>query len=144
MSKLNPMTNKSGKMTGMRVFGTLLLIAAIAVAVIFGIKWHNANERANKLAKDPQAVARQTVADTVTAVGKLTVLPNGETPTLATVTDITKLKEQPFFANAQNGDKVLIYTQAKKAYLYRPTTNKVINIAPLVIGNGSSSTDKKQ
>lgn len=70
----------------------------------------------------------------VTKVGKLIELPSGETPTIATVTDVTKVKDQAFFVNAQNGDKLLIYPQAKKAILYRPSTNKVINVAPLVIG----------
>ena len=62
-----------------------------------------------------------------TAIGKLIILPN-ETPTIATVTDIGKLKGQPFFANAQNGDKALIYTQAKKAILYRPSINKIVEV----------------
>ena len=31
----------------------------------------------------------------------------------------------------QKGDKVLIYSNAKKAYLYDPVSDKIINIAPL-------------
>jgi hypothetical protein len=85
-------------------------------------------------------VAAQTEAQTlISQIGKLTDLPQGETPTVATVTDITKLKDQPFFTNAKNGDKVLIYTTAKKAYLYRPSTNKLINIAPVNLGSGQSN-----
>lgn len=49
-----------------------------------------------------------------------------ETPTIATVSDITKLQGQPFFAKAQNGDKVYVYSNAKKAILYRPSENKII------------------
>src|SRR5690242_11401091 len=44
---------------------------------------------------------------TVESVAKLIDLPS-ETPTIATVSDISKLKDQPFFANAKNGDVVLI------------------------------------
>lgn len=72
------------------------------------------------------------VSEVVQEVGRLMVLPN-ETPTLATVSDQTKLANQPFFAHAQNGDKVLIYTQAKKAILYRPSIDKIIEVAPIVI-----------
>lgn len=67
----------------------------------------------------------------VETVGKLINLPEGEKPTVATVTDLNKLKSQSFFANAAVGDKVLVYFQAKKAYLYRPSTNKLIDIGPV-------------
>lgn len=67
----------------------------------------------------------------VETVGKLIVLPTNETPTVATVTDLDKLKDQPFFARAQKGDKVLIYVQAGKAVLYNPTLNKIVDVSPL-------------
>ena len=37
----------------------------------------------------------------VEKVGKLMVLPVGEQPTIATVVDPAKLKDQPFFSNAK-------------------------------------------
>jgi len=61
-------------------------------------------------------------------VGKIMMLPN-ESPTLATVTDVGKLKNQSFFANAENGDKVLIFPSTQKAILYRPGVNKIIEVA---------------
>ena len=86
------------------------------------------------LKKNPQAVAAQEVSDLVMKVGKLVVLPTGETPTVATVSDPEALKDQAFFSSAQKGDKVLIYAQAKKAFLYSVTLNKIIDVAPLNIG----------
>ncbi len=85
-----------------------------------------------------QAAAQAELKKVVAEVGKLIDLPTGEDPTVATVTDITKLKDQPFFQKAKNGDKVLIYAQAKKAILYDPKAKKVIDIVPLNIGTGSA------
>jgi hypothetical protein len=64
-------------------------------------------------------------------VGKIIELPQGETPSVATVSDVSKLVNQPFFKNALNGDRVLVYTQAKKTILYRPSARKVIETAPV-------------
>ena len=71
----------------------------------------------------------------VAKVGKLIVLPVGEIPTVATVVDPNLLKEQAFFANAAKGDLVLIYTGAKKAVLFNPSANKIVEVAPITIGN---------
>lgn len=91
--------------------------------------------RVNQLKSDPQKVAQETTQELVEKVGKLIKLPE-ETPSVATVTDPEKLKaEQPFFTNAKAGDKVLIYTNARKAIMYSPEENKIVEVAPLVIGN---------
>lgn len=89
--------------------------------------------------KGQQSVASNTVpsgnllttADVVQRVSHHILLPSGEQPTVATVTDASKVRNQAFFAEAATGDKVLIYAQAKKAYLYRPSIDRVIEVAPL-------------
>ena len=60
------------------------------------------------------------------AVGSRLLIPD-EKPSIATVTDKTKLADQPFFKKAENGDKILIFTNAGKAVLYRPKIKKVID-----------------
>lgn len=74
----------------------------------------------------------------VDQIGKTLVLPS-ETPTLATVNDVTKLKNQEFFQNAQNGDKVLIFSNSGRALLYRPSTKKIIEYAKVDLNNNSAS-----
>ncbi len=85
-----------------------------------------------------QKAAQEEVKRLVGDVGKLIELPNGEEPTVATITDIEKLKNQPFFQKAKNGDKVLIYTNAKKAILYDPNAHKILDVAPVNIGSSSA------
>jgi hypothetical protein len=116
-----------------------LFIVAIGTAAYYVHRYNDSQKQVKKLS-NPTVAAQQEQTQLITKIGALTDLPKNETPTVATVTDITKLQDQPFFANAQNGDKVLIYTKAKKAYLYRPSTNKIINIAPVNLGSGNTST----
>lgn len=67
----------------------------------------------------------------VAKVGKLMLLPTDEDPSVITVIDIEKLKDQAFFTKAQNGDKTLIYNNAKIAILYSPKRNLILNVSPI-------------
>lgn len=49
-----------------------------------------------------------------------------ETPLINTVTDAASLRNQLFYAKAQDGDKVLVFSQ--RAILYRPSEDKVIEV----------------
>ncbi len=114
-------------------------IIAIVAVVVAGYLY----SQVRVLKQDPQVVAQKEVEALVAKVGKLVVLPAEEVPTVATVSDPEALKDQTFFATAQKGDKVLIYAQAKKAILYSVTMNKVIDVAPLNIGNQKAVTPPK-
>lgn len=67
------------------------------------------------------------IEDLVEQIGQVMLLPEGM-PTLATVTDREKLAEQPFFQKAENGDKVLIYSESGRAILYRPSQKKIVDV----------------
>ncbi len=124
-------------------FLVLLLVGMTGVAFLF-------YQKAVTLKKDPQATAKQEVEALVARMGKLIILPEGEVPTLATVSDPEKLKGQDFFAKAKVGDKALIYQNARKAYLYDPIANKILEVAPITLGAGTipetkvSSVEKTQ
>jgi hypothetical protein len=87
----------------------------------------------NKASKDPQKQAQKELAEVMASVSRHMVLPQNETPTVATVSDPEKLKDQPFFANAKKGDNVLIFSASKKAILYSPSLDRVIEVAPINI-----------
>jgi len=115
------------------VFGAVALIAIAA-----GIYYYMQFQSAQSLLKNPNlAVEKQTNA-LVTQVSKLMMLPTDEVPTVATVTDASKLKDQAFFKNAKNGDKVLIYVKARQAILYDPTINIIVAVAPVNISNNQA------
>jgi hypothetical protein len=104
----------------------LLLIAAAAAAYFY--------RQYALLKSDPSVAVKSETAQLIEEVGKLIVLPDDETPTVATVSDVEKLKSEAFFAKAKNGDKVLIYSAAKKAILYDPIARKIVEIAPINVG----------
>ncbi len=110
----------------MNIAGPLLLVAVVVLGGA-GVYLYQSQ---GPVAGSPEANAAQ-VAATVSAVGKLIVLPEGETPTVAEVTSTDALKDQPFFQKAKIGDQVLIYPNARRAYLYDPKANKVLEVAPV-------------
>lgn len=91
--------------------------------------------------------------DAKTVVNKLKTLMEvpTEEPLVATITDADKLKEnEPFYRNAQNGDKVVIWKE--KAVIYRMEQNKIIDFGvvirqPQVAGaqseNGQNTTQQQ-
>jgi hypothetical protein len=123
-----PKNNMKKSLLGLAV---VLLLGASGTAAYYYKQY-------NTLKSNPNKAAQDETASTIAAVGKLIELPEGEQPTLATVTDPEKLKGQAFFAKAQKGDKVLVYTGAKKAILYSPTNNKIVEVAPVNIGESSN------
>ncbi len=109
------------------------LILILIVGAGYGAYWYmtsDTQESGSSETETAQNAALET-QDIISRVGKLIVLPEGEEPTIATVTDPEKLQEQAFFARAKVGDKVLIYTQARKAYLFDPQANILLEVAPL-------------
>lgn len=119
----------------LRIAIIVLLCAAggFGVAVYGRTAYQKAVHKVRQLTGKPDQ-AQQETDNLIAAVGKLIALPDGEQPTIATVTDTGKLKDQPFFSKAENGDRLLIYTEARRLILYRSSINKVINVAPLNIG----------
>ena len=121
-----------------KVLPLIMVIFAGAISLYLWTIYQKSQAELNRIKLNPQAVSLEEGKLLVSKVGLLIALPN-EDPTIATVTDASKLKDQPFFSRSQNGDKVLIYTQAKRAILYRPGINKIIDVAPVNIGQPTPS-----
>jgi len=120
----------------------LVVVIFLGLAITAGYLWWQYKKAA------PSAQTATVADETVAIVEKIknqADLPP-ETPVLATITDPTT--DQPLFSDALSGDKVLIYIQAKKAILYRPSSNEVIETINLLssktpeTGTGAANLEK--
>ena len=113
----------------------VLVVLVIALAVSYmGVKSQKADVEKELAAvkANPQSLVQKQTTDLIAKVGALMTLPSDEQPTVAEVSDAeTAKKQSAFFVNAANGDKVLMYAKAGTAILYRPSTDKIILVAPL-------------
>jgi hypothetical protein len=113
----------------------LMFIAWIMLILLMGLafgfyqfqKINDANKLKNEQAQQAKAVVNDD--DIVRAVSKLMLLPS-EKPSVAVITDVANIKsEQPFFANAQDGDRILVYSD--RAVIYSVKNNLVVNTGPI-------------
>lgn len=126
-----------------------LVLEAFLIILVIGLglwSWtlytdkNNLQDQVATLKANPQLTVKQQSDELINRVSALRDLPKNETPTIASVSDVSAAKKQSaFFNNAQNGDRVLMYVKAGQAILYRPSTNKIILVAPLTF-NSSSAT----
>lgn len=137
-------TASEGRHTGRIIFEAFLVVIVIVLGLWSWTLYTDRNslqDQVTKLNQNPQiAVQKQTDA-LIAKVGALMDLPKGESPTIASVSDAEQAKKQSaFFNTSQNGDKVLMYVKAGQAILYRPSTNKIILVAPLTFNNNTAKT----
>jgi hypothetical protein len=118
----------------LKIILCLLLIALVA----FGI--YTALDKAGyikafQLALQYQKQTALTEEDKAVLVQlkKIMVLPDDINPTMAKITDIDALKKQQpvFFANAKNGDRLIIYPD--QAIIFDAIANKIIKVGPVQI-----------
>ncbi len=104
-----------------QVFLVFLLLCSLGLSYYFYTRYDALADR--------EAEAKRLVR----AVGAHIILPDTEAPTIATVTDPKALEGQEFFVRAEAGDKVLVYPEWKKAILYRPNQDILVEVGPFVM-----------
>ncbi len=125
MEEEDKKTSKFGLKIIAPIVAVILILAGIGGTYYFYIQ----NKKSQALLKDPTAVQQAETKEILKKLAEFMILPTDEEPSVATVLDAGQLKSQPFFAQAENGDKVIVYTKADKAILYRPGTNKIVNVS---------------
>lgn len=113
-------------------FAVLVVLVLMFFAAAFRFHWWD-------LGLTEQQIQAQEAAALVEKVSALMIVPTGETPVVATVTDAQSLKEgQAFYQDAENGDVLLVYSTAQRAILYRPSDNKIVNVGPVYLNPKAS------
>lgn len=106
----------------------IALIYIVIIALFFGGYFYY---KIHKFQNTTKGIKEQEITNVISEVSQLYLFPGGESPTIATVSDTQALKDQSFFNYSAVGDKVLIFTNAGKAVLYRPSINKIIEISSI-------------
>jgi hypothetical protein len=118
----------------------------IAIAIVIGCALATVTvllyKQVQDLRSNPERVTVEKADQLKDKVSKIMHLPD-ETPTIAEVKteDIDKLKTQEFFRDIENGDKILIFSKAQKAVVYRESENRVINSGPIVINTNNGQDE---
>lgn len=111
-----------------RRFVNIIIILIAIIAMSFGVLFYY---KLHKLQNNSNEVKVKEIDSLISKVSDLYLLPEGESPTVATVSDPLALKDKSFFTLSQKGDKVLIFYKAGKAILYRPSIDKIIEIVSI-------------
>lgn len=119
------------------IVSTLILLISLAGVSYYFYHKYQTLKQASPV---KQGVEKNEMQLLTEKIGTIIVLPEGENPTIYTISDISKVKDKVFFSKAKNGDVVLLYMQAKKAILYDPKINKIVEVAPLVVPSDAVPT----
>ena len=137
VEKKNGKDKKGVKKETKRII-TLVIFIIILAGIIFGIfvLVRGLSSPSPENPQEDQLAIQKEIEDVIEKIGNHLILPEGETPTMATVVDAaTLIEEQPFYRNTIDGDKVLIYTQNQQAIIYSPSRDIIVNVGPVVIND---------
>lgn len=95
----------------------IVLLAAIGLCVVLFLKYREAVDT------NPNNVEQKTIE----TVAKLVVTPD-ERPTVVTVQDASKLSNPELASRAEDGDRLLVYSQNRRVIMYRPANGKIVDI----------------
>ena len=130
----NPVLIRALRFVRRNFFWVCIIIALLLLALAFELG------RYSVYAANPSLQGQQQAAEILHEVGQLIQLPSGETPTMASINNAAVAKQnQPFLANAENGDVLIVYTNVGEALLYRPSTDKLIAVGPVESPNTAQS-----
>lgn len=112
-----------------------VILVMVATGGYLAYRAYATPDDANDISSEQAAKETQALLE---RVGTLILLPADETPVIYEVNDPAILiSQQPFFAGAAQGDKLIIYPNAVKAILYSPSKHVLINVGPITFNESS-------
>ena len=106
-----------------QILGGIVVLVIIIVVVGNGL---------GSTGSEDGAETDEEIQEVLGQVSELILLPEGETPTVATVVDAEALiAEQPFYSGVQDGDRLIIYPESLKAIIYSPERDIIVNVGPI-------------
>ncbi|MBI2009555.1 MAG: hypothetical protein HYS86_00100 [Candidatus Chisholmbacteria bacterium] len=132
---------ESGSMSGTLVGVALALLLLGGGGTYYFYNQYQQTQRALTEAQaNSQEAQAAEVESLVGQVGELMELPQGETPTVATIRSTENLAEHPFLSRGQVGDRLLIYTgDSRLVVMYRPGTDKIVAVGSVTIQEAAES-----
>lgn len=109
----------------------IVVVILLALSGYLGYRLMQARNEIDQNNANSAQIENEATAELVNELSGFVELPTDEVPTIATVNDAKKLKSQVFFTKAQDGDRVIIYADSRLAILYRPSSKKVVTVAPI-------------
>ncbi len=131
----------------MKKKNNVLVIVVSFIALLFFVTTLVLVKQNNDLKNDPDYVKLQNAKKTDTLrkkVAKLINLPANEKAFIGTYDAKSSLKNNPFFKEAKDGDKYLIFSESGKAIIYRESENKLINVGPIAITSEKTAEKPEQ
>lgn len=136
--------SKRGRPTMKKTLLTVLVVGLIAAVIGTGFLYYKTRQELKRLStqQGQEELAKREIQAVVNELKKLTLLPDEE-PVLATILDAPYLATQSaFYEKSQNGDKLVVYPKAQKAYIYSPERRLIVNAGPLIMDQGQNQTVK--
>ncbi len=101
----------------------LFFLLLVAVAVLPWVK--------DYLNKDEVVQKEEEVQKLLAEVSEVSIVPN-ETPVVFVVSDVDALiKQQAFFVDAVENDRLLVFPKTGKAIIYSPSRGVIVNMGPV-------------
>ena len=117
-SKLETEADTKPRKNGKHWPRLLVIILFLILTAVTGVLYYKYRQAVDALSQ-PQKLADH--------IGKTIALPS-ETPSLLTISDKTKLSDESLTKIVNDGDRLLVYAKARKVIVYRPSSQKVVDI----------------
>ncbi|MFA6254376.1 MAG: hypothetical protein WC640_03995 [Candidatus Paceibacterota bacterium] len=121
----------------------LVIVIVILIIIVGGIYyWTQSKTTAGTqpvvagAAQNPAAAAASEaqVKALLVKLQKHIILPTDEVPQIGQIDDpVQAAKAQPFVAGAQKGDLLIVYVKARKAIVYSPSRDIIVNVGPVSV-----------